>query len=65
MNNPKGFVSVVVIFVGLAVAGIGMAIVSQVVPSEFTQTVMISTGSAIFGAGLTFFLIKVNNLNSK
>ena len=35
MNNPKGFVSVVVIFVGLAVAEIGMAIVSQVIPSEF------------------------------
>jgi len=65
MNNQKGFASVVVIFVGLAVAGIGMAVVSQVVPSDFAQIVMISTGSAIFGAGLTFFLIEISNLANK
>lgn len=65
MNNQKGFASVVGIFVGLAVAGVGMAAISQVVPSDFAQTVMITIGSAIFGAGLTFFLIKVNNLEIK
>ena len=65
MNNQKGFASVVVIFVGLAVAGVGMAIVSQVVPNDFAQTVMITIGSAIFGAGLTFFLITMNNLDTK
>jgi len=65
MNNQKGFASVVGIFVGLAVAGVSMAVVSQVVPSDFAQTVMIAIGSAIFGAGLTFFLIKVNNLENK
>lgn len=65
MNNQKGFASVVGIFVGLAVAGVSMAAISQVVPSDFAQTVMITIGSAIFGAGLTFFLIKVNNLENK
>lgn len=62
MKNQKGFASAVGIFVGLAVAGVLMTVVSQVVPSSFAQTVMISIGSAIFGAGLTFFLIRVTNL---
>jgi prolipoprotein diacylglyceryltransferase len=65
MNNQKGFASVVGIFVGLAVAGVVMAVVSQVVPNDFAQTVMITIGGAIFGAGLTFFLIKANNLENK
>lgn len=64
MNNKKGFASVVGIFVALAVAGVGMAVVAQVVPSDFAQTVMITIGSAIFGSGLTFFLIRVNSLDN-
>lgn len=65
MKNQKGFTSVVGIFVGLAVAGVCMAVVSQVVPNDFVQTVMIAIGSAIFGAGLTFFLIRISDLGNK
>ena len=64
MTNQKGFARVVGIFVGLAVAGLVMAVVSQVVPNDFAQTVLIAIGSTIFGAGLTFFLIRVNNLEN-
>lgn len=63
MNTQKGLASTIGIFVGLAVAGIVIAVVSQVVPNDFAQTVMVAIGSAIFGSGLTFFLIRINNLD--
>ena len=65
MNNQKSFARVTGIFVGLAVAGISIAVASQVVPSDFAQTVMIAIGSAVFGAGLTFFLVRSSKLIDK
>lgn len=65
MNNQKGLTSTVGIFVGLAVAGISVAVSAQIVPNGFAQIVMVAIGSAIFGAGLTFFLVQMNNLHDK
>ena len=65
MKKQKGLTNAVGIFVGLAVAGISVAVSSQIVPNDFAQIVMVSIGSAIFGAGLTFFLIRMNNLLDK
>lgn len=62
MKNQKGFASVIVVFVGLAVAGISIAVASQVVPNDFAQMFMIGIGSAVFGAGLTFFLVRSSKL---
>jgi hypothetical protein len=59
MNTKQLIIQTSVIFSGLTTAGIIIAINAQVVPDAFAQTIMISFGSAIFGAGLTFFLIRI------
>ena len=65
MNTKQFITRTIVIFVGLAVAGISVALSAQVVPNTFDQTVMIAIGSAIFGAGLTFFLLRISELTEK
>lgn len=65
MNTKKGLTQVVVLFVSLAVAGIGIAVGAQFAPGDFAQTVMVAIGSAVFGAGLTFFLIRMGELFDK
>ena len=65
MNTKQFITRTIVIFVGLAVAGISVALSAQVVPNTFDQTVMIAIGSAIFGAGLTFFLLSISALTEK
>jgi uncharacterized membrane protein len=65
MNTQKSMTQTTVIFAALAAAGISIAVSAQVVPDDFAQTVMVSVGSAIFGAGLTFFLVRMNALLGK
>ncbi len=65
MNTQKSFTQAVVLFASLAVAGIGNAVGAQFAPGDFVQTVMIAIGSTIFGAGLTFFLIRMSELFDK
>ena len=47
----------VAIFVGMAIVFAALALASKGVGDPFAQGVMLSTGSAAFGSGLTFFLI--------
>ena len=64
--NTKQFVTrTTILFVSLALAGIAVAASAQVVPDTFAQTMMIAIGSAIFGSGLTFFLVRMSNLENK
>lgn len=65
MNTKQLINRTIGIFAGLAIAGIAVAVIAQVVPDAFSQTVMVSIGSAIFGAGLTFFLIRITTLMDK
>jgi hypothetical protein len=65
MNTQKSFTQAVVLFASLALAGIGIAVGAQFVLGDFAQTVMVAIGSAIFGAGLTFFLIRMSELFDK
>lgn len=65
MNTKQDITRTTTIFTGLALAGIAIAVSSQVVSSDFAQTLMIAIGSAIFGSGLTFFLIRISNLENK
>lgn len=65
MNTKQLINRSIGIFAGLAIAGIAVAVIAQVVPDAFSQTVMVSIGSAIFGAGLTFFLIRITTLMDK
>jgi hypothetical protein len=53
------------LFASLAVAGIGIAVGAQFAPGDFAQTVMVGIGSAVFGSGLTFFLIRMSELFDK
>ena len=64
--NTKQFVTrTTTLFAGLALAGIIVSVSSQIVQNTFAQTLMIAIGSAIFGSGLTFFLIRMSTLKNK
>jgi len=65
MNTKQLIIRSTVIFAALTVAGITVAVSAQIVPDSFTQTLMGAIGSAIFGAGLAFFLVRITTLNEK
>ncbi len=46
-----------IIFAGLALAGVTMAVIGLDQASESVQATLIALGAAIFGAGLAFFLV--------
>ena len=57
--NTKQFVArTIIIFVSLTLAGIAVAVSAQVIPDAFAQALMVASGCAIFGSGLTFFLLR-------
>ena len=64
MNTNQTVTRTPFIFAGLALAGIAVAVSSQVVSGNFAQTLMVAIGSAIFSSGLTFFLFNVSNLEN-
>jgi hypothetical protein len=65
MNTNKYVTRTIGIFVGLTAAGISVILSAQAVADVFAHTVMVAIGSAIFGAGLTFFLIRITALEEK
>ena len=65
MNTKQPITRTAVTFVASTIAGISVAVSAQVIPNAFAQTVMVSIGSAIFGAGLAFFLVRIFALNEK
>ena len=62
MNNKQIITLTTTIFSGLTIAGVAIAIAAQIVPNDFAQTLMIAFSSSIFGSALTFFLIRMSNL---
>ena len=54
-----------VTFVILAVAGILMAVGARTLTDTVDQTILIAVGSALFGAALTFFLVRIFALAEK
>lgn len=52
----------VTIFVGLAVIFGVLVLVANTLANTFSQLLLVSLGGAIFGSGLTFFLIRVSDL---
>jgi hypothetical protein len=50
------FIGMVIIFAAL------LAAAGRVVGDPLSQLVLISVGSAVFGSGLTFFLIRITHL---
>lgn len=65
MNTKTLLTRTVVTFAVLAVAGIGMVVSAGNLVNPFDQTVLISVGTAIFGASLAFFLVRVFALLEK
>lgn len=50
------FIGMVIVFAAL------LAVAGRVVGDPLSQQVLISVGSAVFGSGLTFFLIRITHL---
>jgi hypothetical protein len=65
MNTRSLIVRTVVIFVALAFAGIGMALSAKLVADALEQIILVAVGSALFGAALTFFLIRIFSMDGK
>jgi hypothetical protein len=65
MNTKSLIVRTVIIFVALAFAGIGMALSAKLVADALEQMVLVAVGSALFGAALTFFLIRILSIEEK
>ena len=65
MNIKQLITRTAVTFAALTIAGISVTVSAQIVPNAFDQTVMVAIGSAIFGAGLAFFLVSIFALIEK
>ena len=65
MNTKNLVIRTVVTFAVLAAAGIGVAVSGGSMVEAFDRTVMIAMGSAMFGASLTFFLVRMFGLIEK
>ena len=53
------------IFVGLVVVFVALVLVANNTANSLNQLLLISLGSAIFGSGLTFFLIRIAGLDDR
>ena len=58
MNNKTLLARTVITFIVLAITGVGMAVGAKFLLEAVEQTILIAIGSAIFGASLTFFLVR-------
>jgi len=65
MNTKNLITRTVLTFVALTVAGISVAVSARLVTNALEQTIMVAVGSTIFGAALTFFLVRLFKLVEK
>ena len=65
MNTKNLITRTAVTFVGLAIGGIIMAVSAKTMTDPIDQSILISVGSAVFGAGLAFFLVRIFSLVEK
>ena len=65
MNTKQRIVRTTALFAALTFAGVTVAVTAQFVPNAFAQTVLVAIGSAVFGAGLAFFLVRISALTEK
>jgi hypothetical protein len=54
----------IVLFVGLAVAAAVLMIVAQALSDAYARTALLAVAAALFGAGLTVFLLRITSLNA-
>jgi len=65
MNAQSLLARTIITFTVLTVAGVGVVTGAQWVSQPYVQSVLIGIGSTIFGAGLTFFLIRMFPLGER
>ena len=65
MNTKTLITRTTVTFVALALAGIAMAVSAKTLTNPLDQSILIAVGSALFGAGLAFFLVRIFALAEK
>lgn len=65
MNTKPMIIRTVLVFVALAFAGIGMAVSAKLVADALEQITLVAVGSALFGAALSFFLIRIFSIEEK
>lgn len=65
MNTDTLITRTTVTFVTLAIAGILMAVGAKTLANTVDQIILIAIGSALFGAALSFFLVRVFSLAEK
>ncbi len=58
-KTQKPLVISISIFIGLAIIFAVLLFAASGLDDSFAQTILVSLGSAIFGAGLTFFLLRL------
>jgi len=65
MNTKNLIARTTITFVALALAGIFMVVGAKTLTDTVDQSILISVGSALFGAALAFFLVRVFSLMEK
>jgi NhaP-type Na+/H+ or K+/H+ antiporter len=65
MDTKNVITRTTVTFVVLAIAGILMAVGSKTMADAVDQLILIAVGSALFGAALSFFLVRIFSLTEK
>lgn len=65
MNTKTLITRTVVTFALLTAAGILMAVGAKTMPAGADQTILISVGSALFGAALAFFLVRIFSITER
>ena len=65
MNKHTSLPRTIAIYAGMTLAGIAVVIAGKYVNPGYEQTLMVGLGSAVFGAGLAFFLIRMSAQDSK
>ena len=65
MTTPSLLTRTVIVFTALAAAGIILTVSSQFVTTALEQTILVGLGSALFGASLCFFLVRLFSLVEK
>lgn len=53
----------IAIFAGMAIVFAVLLVAADYVADSLAQLVLVSVGSAVFGSGLTFFLIRATHLD--
>jgi hypothetical protein len=56
-------VQTIVIFVGLAIIYAVLTTISKGMADSFSQNLLVITGAAILGSGLTFFLLRMTQIH--